>query len=426
MKPQGLRKECQESSGSLVWNLVCLPFNIWLWMATIPFRILFYLLKFDFKEWAESVDKERAEHEKKLAELETLKEEKAKRELENKAKVEHEAKLKREREQREQRESREAEVHIKEREERKRQREFDQNRMFTQDKGRARPLEIPLQVFTERFAKEDSWMPPDLLNTLSDSQVREVQKTVLTPFEPLESILPRREFNLKPMESEHLNHKKEPESSQPEVPLKKKSKKKNKARKNKQAANAQIVPVTLAEPEVVFDEVMQELLETFMQMPEVFTLETQPTPMKAAKKALPVTKHEEERVPSFIAIKQEDRGDKKEKKVKEEVPKKEEERSTHIPVNKKSSKSPEMQRPKERESHAPQLSQQAEERKETPKFEKTTEREESTASLPLEDTLKGKESTKREEPEKRKKRRGHPVNWERTIGTEIPDNFSVV
>jgi len=390
MKPQGLRKECQESSGSMIWTMICFPFNIWLWMATMPFRILFYLLKFDFKEWAESIDKERAEHERKIAELEILREEKAQRELENKAKVERETILKRGREERERRE---VEVQYKEREERKREREFDQHKMYTQDKGRAKQLEVPLQVFSERVAK-DSWMTPDILNTLSDTQVREVQRTVLTPFEPLESVLPRRESTLKPMESERLKNK-EAERAQLEVAAKKKSKKKSKAKKNKQA---QIVPVTITEPEIVFDAVMQELLDTFMQMPEVFAVEAPPKPMKAAKKIVPVKIHEEKAV-SSIPINYEDKDEKKEKKTKEAL--KEEEKPTRASQT----------LPKEGLSLSPRLSPPAEEISE---------------SAPREDTLKGKESLKRDEPEKKKKRRGQPFNWERTIGTEIPNKFSVV
>jgi len=116
-----------------------------------------------------------------------------------------------------------------------------------QDKGKERTLEIPVRVYTERFVSDDnavSWMPPELLNTLTESQMVEIQRTVLTPFEPLESILPRA-VTLKHMEHEptsidHLVQKKKDsfstnqEFAAPEVPLKRKAKKRSKARKNKQ------------------------------------------------------------------------------------------------------------------------------------------------------------------------------------------------
>jgi len=187
MKPKGLHKEsaCEESLNSLVWTMICLPFNIWMWMATLPFRILFYLMKFDFKEWADSIDKERADLGRKTVELEALKEEKAKRELEDKGKVEREAILKREREDRERKGAEEQ----REKEERRRHvellaREMNQQKVHPQDKGKERTLEIPLRVHTERFFNGDntiSWMPLELLNTLSESQMMEIQKNSTYP-----------------------------------------------------------------------------------------------------------------------------------------------------------------------------------------------------------------------------------------------------
>jgi len=456
MKPKGLHKEsaCEESLNSLVWTMIKLPFNIWMWMATLPFRILFYLMKFDFKEWADSIDKERADLGRKTAELESLKEEKSKRELEEKVKVEREAILKRAREDRERKVAEEK----RETEERRRQlelqgREMNQQKVHTQDKGKERTLEIPVRVYTERFVSDDnavSWMPPELLNTLTESQMVEIQRTVLTPFEPLESILPRA-VTLKHMEHEptsidHLVQKKKDsfstnqEFAAPEVPLKRKAKKRSKARKNKQKGNTTVVAVTEPEPETVFNAVMQELLESFMDMPEVFEEPRKRAidiPIKATSKSpVIVTVTSEQRFPSFIPLQRDEESIEKKEKEKEKEkekkvgspPKEEERLPTWIAVNKIPVKEQKVEiqgPPKPGElSLAPQLTPPVEETLEKPKSEEPSKQELPTT---YEDTLKGKETAKREEPERRKKRRGQPRDsWERTIGTEIPPKFSVV
>jgi len=229
----------------------------------------------------------------------------------------------------------------------------------------------------------------------------------------------------------------------PEVPLKRKAKKKSKARKNKQKGNATVVAVT--EPQTVFNAVMQELLDSFMDMPEVFEEPLRnlaiDIPIAATPKSPVIVRvTSEQRIPSFIPLqrdeessekkeKEKEKGKEKEKekhKEKKEPPKEEERLPTWIAVDKtpvKEQKSTEIQGhfPKPGElSLAPQLTP-PEETLEKPKSEEASKQE-----LPQEDTLKGKEHAKREEPERRKKRRGHPPNWERTIGTEIPPKLSVV